>query len=298
MQKLLCCIGCLLFAGNVVSQNAPSRYDSYTDEEVARTREAYKNPENLKETLMRILANSPSWDEDVLLFKQKFDVADDTLRTVLLDIYKSVQHLRGVPFQDGEPKEITDDKKRLSRSISWLGYCADESAKELLMDIATNGTEDKWLRSNAIIAYIQRADAQQVRDALARFLIGDMKVNPYITYLYTFGAYDEAESDPQKREAIVASLIVALTREDNKSRFAKMDKELAARSKEYAESSQRLAMVQRMSKLPPSQSRDTDPDLKTALDSFQSLTKLTSVSTNLTELMARDFRKPPEKLAP
>ncbi|MCL1920919.1 MAG: hypothetical protein FWG50_07555 [Kiritimatiellaeota bacterium] len=119
-----------------------------------------------------------------------------------------------------------------------------------------------------------------------------MKGEPYAPYSVALDVYDDSGGDPQKREAIVASLIVALAREENKDIFSYRDKQLAERSKDYATSAQRLDMLKRMSKLPPSKARDTDPDLKKALASFRFRFFKTNVSTNLTELMARDFGKP------
>ena len=291
-MKTLCCIGvCLMLAGAAASQEQ----EAGLDERLAQAREAYKDPEKLKATLMRIFAiDDRVLDprKEIPIFKQKYHVSDETMRTALMSIYESVRHLGDDPAHSDEPRETIYDKRRLFCSLEWLGFCADGATKELLMRWATDGTKANDYRVPAIDAYIRCADAQQVRDALIRFLI-DMRVDPYGTYLQAFAVYDE--SDVQKREAITASLVVALSREEDKGRFADMDKKLAKRSKEYAESSQRKAMVERMSKLPPGLYRDTDPDLKAALESFKALPKLTSVSTNLTELMARDFRKPPEK---
>jgi len=45
----------------------------------------------------------------------------------------------------------------------------------------------------------------------------------------------------------------------------------------------------------PLSNHHTEETLNAALESFKSLTTLTSVSTNQTELMARDFRKPTGK---
>ena len=300
-MRALCYIGLyLLLADNVVSQDRIKyedwwRFKDATDADLAWAREFYNNPEKLKESLMFNFTCDQFFDDwEIPFFKRKFHIADDVLRPVLMDIYKSVEHLGGEKIQHGEPRELLSDKRRLLWSIVWLGYCADEATKGFLMDITIDDTKANDYRIPAIRAYIQCADAQQMRDALMRFFIG-MNGRPYKPYLQAFEVYDESESDMQKREAIVASLIVALAREENKVEFANIDKRLAARNKEYATSAQRLAMVQRMSKLPPSTFRDTDPDLKTALESFNTRTKLTSVSTNLTELMARDFTKPPEK---
>jgi len=285
----------LLLAGNAASLEWEV-IESFSDEHIARLSEEFKTPANLREYLMfGFTSGHPLWSHEIPLFKRKFHISDDTLCAVLADIYKSVQHLGGGPFRRDDPEELTHDKGRLYYSIVWLGYCADEPAKRLLLDIASDDTKEWRNRLVAINAYIQRADAQQARDVLVRALIGDMQVKPYSTYLCAFEVYDGSESDPLKREAIIASLMVALAREGNKGLFADMDKRLAARSKEYATSTQRLAMLQRKSKLPPSQFRDTDPDLKAALKSFRFRFFKTNVSTNLTELMARDFSKPAEE---
>ena len=271
---------CLTVTGLLASPspNDPPYFEQWPEEMVASHREAFKDAAKLREHLEHV--TDPSrfektgwwlWEQDMEGFGRKFNVSEEALEEALLDVYRI------------SPRYSV---------IRWLGFCAGEEGKKVLWDIANDSAKTNGIRSTAIIAYIQRADALQVRDALVRFLI-DVKIDTYSTYLYAFSVYDG--SDAQKREAIAASLAVTLAREEGKGRFADMDKRLAQRSKDYAESSQRKAMVDRMSKLPPGLYRDTDPDLKTALESFKTLPKLTSVSTNLTELMACDFRKPPEK---
>jgi hypothetical protein len=165
------------------------------------------------------------------------------------------------------------------------------------MDIAADAQKGENLRMNAIRSYLYRADAQETKDALVRFLVGDMKAFSLTPSIYecALNTYDEAEKDPLKREAIVASLAVALAREESRANFMSVDKNFAVRNKEYAESSQRLAILQRMNRLPPSKSYGDGGNLDSVIKPLQSRTTFTSVSTNLTELMARDFRKPKEK---
>ena len=180
---------------------------------------------------------------------------------------------------------------RLLYSIEFLGYCADEPVKRLLLDIANDETKAQIYRIWAVTASIQCADAQEVRDVLIRFIV-DVKVDPYDAWLAAFSVYDRAEDNPQKREAILATLIVLLARsEESKRILVEMDGKLAKRNTEYATSSQRLAMLQRINKLPPSKALKTEPDLKAALKSFRFRFFKTNVSTNMTELMTRDFRK-------
>ena len=58
------------------------------------------------------------------------------------------------------------------------------------------------------------------------------------------------EGDTQTREAIVSAMSAALAKEANTNVFARVDKLLAERSKEYAESPQRKAALERMNKPP------------------------------------------------
>jgi len=290
-MRALCCIGLsLLLAGGAFSQR---RIEDMTDEEAAYLKDRLKDPGTLKGFLEdNFSGNHSIWPDEITLFKRKFGLADDTLRGILTDIcHETARKTEWRPFQDGDPEETLFNKRRLSRSIKWLGYCADEPTKDFLMEVATDGTKAWDYRAAATVAYIQCADANQVRDAIARFFI-DVEEGRYAPDASTFQVYDDSEGDPQKREAIVASLIVALAREGDKNIFSCRDKQLAERSREYATSAQRLDMLKRMSKLPPSKARDTDPDLKKALAAFRFRFFKTNVSTNLTELMARDFGKP------
>ncbi|MCL2104671.1 MAG: hypothetical protein FWH21_06425 [Kiritimatiellaeota bacterium] len=287
----------LFLVGSVISQDWDF-YETLSDMDVARIRAFNQNAENLKKNLWHNLASEDflRWSGDPLRYKQKFHVADDMLRGVLMEIIReSEKNAKWEPFRNEDPEELTDEKRRLYRAIIWLGYCADEPAKEFLTRIAVDGTKAMTYRTATIDAYLRCADAQQTRDALVRFLIGDMRIDAYSTYLFAMRTYDEVEDDLSKREAIVTSWTVALAKEGDKDFFTDMDKKLAQRSQKYAESSQRLAMIKRMSKLPPSGHRDTDNDLNAALESYKSRKTFTSVSTNLTELIARDFRKPTGK---
>ena len=285
------CIGLfLLLTSSVVPQNV------YTARDNADEGNAPANAqENIKKNLMAWFATDGiviEW-KTIQTYGKTSGISDDTLRAVLMDIYKSFRHLERNPFKRGEPHEITEDKRKLSNAIEWLGYYADEPTKRLLLDIASDDTIARDYRIPAITASIQCAGAQQVRDVLLRFLI-DMKVKPYSAYLCAIRVHDESEDDPQKREAILASLMVVLAREEDKIDFASADKKLAERSKEYATSSQRLAMLQRMSKLPPSPFDRANHDISDARKSFRFRLFKTNVSTNMTELMARDFSKPVE----
>jgi len=314
-----CCIGlCLLLAGTAVSHGWGLPYEMVFGE----TKEDFIDAVKLKGVLRSSFTGNRVWQVDPVLYKRRFGISDGTLRAVLMEICReSAENVKWEPFLDEDPQELRCEKKRLRRSILWLGACADRAAKDFLMGIAVDGAKGEVYRIYAIDAYICSADAREVRDALARFLIGDMKVNDYSTYLCAFEVYDDAEDDAQKREAIAASLIVALAREESNVRFADMDKELAERSAAYATSHQRLALL-RKNDVPDSVIREkkekmtpavkpgggppvthtTDlevymPNLKASRKALEAKWRwqLTNVSTNLTELMERDFSKPEGK---
>ena len=284
---------CLLLASNAVSQNVhATEILPYKGNATVRTNA--KTEKTIKDELTGWFSiHRPIFSRDIQKYRNAPDITGDAMCAALIDIYQSVQHLGDTPFQQGDSHELTEGKNRLRRAIEFLGHCADEPAKQLLLDIANDARKADTYRTRAVKASIRCADAQQVRDVILRFFF-DNQLNPYGTYWNVISVYDESDGKSQKREAILATLFVLLAREENKTRFAEMDKKLAERSTEYATSSQRLAMLKRMSKLPPSKFRDTDPDINAALKSFRFRFFKTNVSTNMTELMARDFSKPVE----
>ena len=265
----------------------------FSEKEIQRLREELKDVERLRKYLRSFFMGGLFLDDVPPLFKQKFDVDDETMQTALMNIIsESSATARWLDFKAGDLHEISKAKHLLATSTEWLGVCADAEGKKYLMDIATDDAKAGLYRERAIGAYLLRADAQETRGALIGFVV-NMRQGIRGIYHVIMQTYDKAESDPQKREAIVASLIVILAREENRGLFAMMDKNLAERNKEYATSRQRLAMLQRMSKLPPTTwYGDGAKSLDPALASFRFRFFKTNVSTNLTELMARDFGKP------
>ena len=248
-----CCIGlCLLLAGNAVSENWRF-YERLPNEEVVHLRECFKNPEKLKASLMSIcISDHYIFSEEIPLFMEKFNITKDTLRLVLMKIiHESEKEAKWEPFSYEDPDELTYWKRGLMQAIIWLGVCADESAKEFLMEIAIDDTKGEVYRNMAVGAYIRSANAQQVKDALNRFLV-ETRVIPSSTYSYARAVYEEAEDDTAKREAIVSALTAAaLAREEDRGHFARADKIFAEQDKVYAKSPQRKAALQQMNLLPP-----------------------------------------------
>ena len=245
-MKTLCCIGlCLLFAGNGIAQDYET-YENYSDEAIAYIRERFKNPENLKESLMHNFElDHFLWPEEIPLYMKTFDITGSRLCAALMEVIKeSAEITKWVPLQRNLKDELSKEKNRLLYAILWLGFCADEPAKEFLMEIALDETKGESYRIWAVGACIRAADAQQMKDVLARFLI-EKRVLVSTAHRHARVAYEEAGNDAAKRAAIVEALTAAaLVREEDRGHFAAADKEFAEVDAEYAKSPRRQAALQ------------------------------------------------------
>lgn len=260
-------------------------------------RENPKDVKWLRERLNAILRQTP-YELTAKEFKQKFDVTDEVLEILLIDIYRMSPLKTGRRSKDANGDTIAaharyDEETQIRVLSKWLGICAGAEGKKILWDIAID-KDTKNLLCDVVAAYLNRADAQEARDALVRFLITDKRADEDKFNLYSraLAAYDGA-GDDLKREAIFASLAVALAREEHRGAFSGIEKQLVQRSKEYKELNERFIMLRDTN----DRQGMTDDELElfgVEVDLFASLKKLPSVSTSLTELMARDFRKPPE----
>jgi hypothetical protein len=290
----LCLTASVLLASRPYIVGEPPYYDTWPEERVGQAREDFKDAAKLKEHIERQTSTLgySLWKREKAEFRKKFDVSEETLQAALMAIIRESSEKVGWEETEwGEPPDVSVTKVRLYTAVGWLGFCADAEAKKFLMGIAMDETKREGHRMNAVLAYLRCADAQETKDAFARFLANEEMI-PYFPLRSVLKMYDETEENPLKREVIFASIPVALAREKSKSTFADTDNWLAQRSKEYAESAQRLAMLERISKLPPLVSfPQLEAGMSAALESLRSSKSLTSVSTNLTELMARDFRK-------
>ena len=250
---------CLLLANGVFSQNA-LMIRKPTAEDVAAIRESYKNPENIKKTLMRWFSGDHAiWEEKIFAFKDKYDIADDTMRAVLMDICQSCLHAGETPVRRDPAKEAIENRRRLYWSLEYLGHYADKSVKEFLMKAAIDGALDNTYRSTAIRAYLRCAGAEEVRIGFPP-LLGDKSQDPRYLYSLAMQSYDRAEVDAQKREALMSTASAALLKEEDKKIFAEADGRLSGRSKEYAASPQRKAALQRFDlPLPPEPEEEKKP---------------------------------------
>ena len=254
---LVCMISlCMVISGLLAEQLSLESYweycEQYDKKEFESLQAKYKDTARLREYFEKGLLRVSVKDSDMVAFKRIFGVSDKAIQSVLMDII----HRTAVTteWEWGKSHEDTYDINGiLFQSIRWLGFCADTKTKQFLMGIATDSEKPFEFRTLAVQAYARRMDAQDMNEAIPRLLADDMRVTgkggfavANCVYSYALQAYDEAEGDKPKREAIIASLTAALTKEKDKEAFTQGDKLLAERSKAYADSPQRKAALERL----------------------------------------------------
>ena len=228
--------------------------DNYSEAWAELVREEFKDAAKLRKNFDEGLLGNPP--ERMTEFKRKFGVSDEPMLTVLMDIIREATKAggtwKGVAW-DETRQDVAIATWRMEKAIPWLGICADTKAKQLLLGIATGKTNWELSRIYAVQAYLRRADAQEIRDGIARLLADDVRTTDMTglvvsdrVYGYALQAHAEAGDDVQKREAIVASLSAALVKEEDKEIFVGIDKRLAELSKTYADSPQRKAALERL----------------------------------------------------
>jgi len=220
------------------------------EQAVAHLQKDFKNAEQLKEYFEKgLIGIRGAEPQKMLEFKQRFGVSDKALQAMLMDIIRELSVKAG--WEPHPPQRRTHDTEIanwcLRGAIIWLGACADTEGKEFLMSIVADSAKEVYFRETAIESCLYRTDAQEMQGTLTRFLIGDMKVVPYDTYLFAVQQlYDSSEGDLQKREAIVAAVSATLAKEENRNIIDTVDTLLAKRSKMYADSPQRKAALERL----------------------------------------------------
>ena len=257
-MKMIMCMTVMCLAIQGLSSTPQGWLEIYLDshfpeQDVERLREDFKDMKKLRECMVGLVGSPPlsATCERAEEFKRRFGVSDKAMETVLIDIINTAGVKNGWKKRQGpdDPLDGTADHQ-LTWGFMWLGFCAETEGKKLLMGVATNSVMDGEFRSSAIAAYMTRADAQEVRDALPRFLADGTLRPSFDIYLCAMWHYDKVKDNPQKREAILSAVSAALTNEEEKKAFAEADKKLAEHNKEYAESPQRKAALERMNKPP------------------------------------------------
>jgi hypothetical protein len=252
--------------------------------------EQFKDKSKLKKFLR---GGEFMWAKEMPLFKSKFKISDEFMRTVSMEIYsETMDKVKKAP-QGNNGVASQEDQKLLLISVGWMGTVADNETKTFLLGLATDVLTGKGVKKQAISSYLFAADPEEAKNALLRFLVeGDRMSYMERLSLYEFArmAYDSAS--PEKKVAILVALIAAAAKEEGKIEFMEVDKILAARNTAYKFSRQRLAMLERHSLEPPTNNLYTDRDLKVGLEECRKYRAHTNISTNLVVVKTRNFNLP------
>ena len=226
-----------------LEKNEKERFDQLKKE--------YNDPKKLKEHFEKNFLVYPTYAKDKVAFKRIFGVSDNIMLPMLMDFIRETSAKTGWKRHSpmDEPEDFVRAVVRLRMAIEWLGYYAGADTKQFLMGIITDNEKEQECRSRAVFSYLLHADVEETQNVLHRLFTDELWAvvcpvgGPYSAAMW---AYDIAENDTKKREIIVATVSNALIKEGNKAAFVFADKLLAERSKDYAESPQRKAALQRM----------------------------------------------------
>jgi hypothetical protein len=268
----------------------PECYEGITSESVARKREAFRNPDKLKAELLRFLPINGRFDfTEFPWFKKTFDVQDEVLRPVLLEIYR-----------EASLKDLADprnhlDRLRALRSLTGLGICADDDTKQLLLGLAAEASDVRGMRMRSLAAYLQAADPEETKNALLRFLVeGDRMDYMERLSIYEYARMIFESADEQKRAAVLHALYIAVSGSDLAPwEFRVADKILVKLSPLYARSTQRFELLKKHTAASYPKIRErTKNELTDQFEKMRNFKEFTAISTNIAALKARDFNLP------
>ena len=227
--------------------------EDMSEEKAEQLREDLKDAAKLRAYMVRLIGSRRPSNivEKVETFKQRFDVSDKAMQTALMEIIREAGKKNKWKKRQGSEDKSLDYVAdwQIEWGLFWMMFCADAEGKAFLMKIATDSAVAREIRGHATKSHLARSDEKEKLKTITRFLVGDMKgtVDPFSTSLYYTAAwvYDKAEGDPKMREVIVSMLSAAVAKEKDAD-FIQADEFLAERIKEYAESPQRKAALERM----------------------------------------------------
>jgi hypothetical protein len=283
-------VNCIVNAEDTGFPPKPECYEGMTTEMINVKREAFRDSGKLKAELIRFLPINGRFDfQEFPWFKNTFDVQEEILRPVLLEIFNEAR------LKDLDDPKYHLDRLRAMRSITGLGRCADEETKQLLRKLSTDLSTPKVVRMRAVEAYLQSADPEETKNALLRSLVGEERMDSQDrSSICEYARMVFVAADSEKKEAIIHALILALSREDNKWLFRVYDNILCEMSKDYANSRQRLDIVKRLISAPSLCKVDdyVMPELQEKLKILQKTRLNINISTNIEAIKARNFNVP------
>jgi hypothetical protein len=265
-----------------------SFFDGLGNDVVQKMREEMQDSEKLKAMLIPMFRSIEGYDESKIIeFKKLAAISDEQMRNVSLQIYKdSVKELKESKEAGIEP-DLFKYKQLKGGAIFCLGLSANDQTKQFLLKIALDKIEDMSLRMEAIRSYLRAANPEETKDALMRFLVEGDRVDSHeragICSMARTVSYDVSA---EKKDAIINSLIVALSKENNKWLFRVYDDILCEISEKYKNSQNRVSMLKRLIELPSLCNADDValPELQEKVKKLSQNTQVRAINTNLSAL--------------
>jgi hypothetical protein len=219
-------------------------------------------------------------------------VADEQLHRVLVDIYHGAENK--LATLTPETREWFDNRSIMAGVIRWLPKCGDIPVKDFLLDCAASKEKDSSIRSGAVRSYLRLADAEEAKNVLLRFLVGEDRMDDHARssiYRYPRAVWDTAA--PEKKAYMVNALREAAAVESPQWVFEECDSQLIAMYPAYRDSLQREAMLRRQLSLPFSQYYTELKDkMGKEVKRLEKMKSRSNVSTNGITLTAQDFSIP------
>ena len=217
--------------------------------------------------------------------KKNFGVDETGVRAVMMSIYRESSAAL-INERDEFKRSVLE--MRIRGVVNHISEVPNDEVKAFLLGIARNNGEDGFLRAMAVRSYLRIAEAEEAREILLWFLVGEERLSGgdrLLIYTYAEGTHDGTDS-LEKRAAILGVLAVAADREEEKIIFMKVDGILAKRNGLYRQSRERLAMLERHALEPPTTNLYTDRDLAAALKEVRGYRDLARIDTNLASVAA------------
>jgi len=244
----------------------------------------------LKERLKGGLFELLVWDNYDI---DKTGVSTEQFHRVLMELYDEAEEKR--PSLTHGSEEWRFNQLTVEGVLACLSMCGDIPVKDFLLDYAITKENDNFARTIALSSYLRVADAEEARDVLLRFLIGEDRMDSHArSSIINHARTAFMTADAEKKAAILESLYAALAMEDTKWLFRVYDNLLCDLINQYANSHQRLALLQRLINAPSLCKADdyAMPELQEKLKVLQKTRLHTNISTNLAVLKLRDFNLP------
>jgi len=217
-------------------------------------------------------------------FKDRFSVTDEQLYRVLMDIYREADNQKTTLVP--KTREWIDNQRIEGCVIDLLSQCGDIPVKDFLLDCIDSNKTEASNKRTAIRSYLHVADAEEAKDVLLRFLIGEDRMDDMArSSIYRYARTAFKDADASKRAAIFNARCVAAAVESPQWDFEDCDSMMIDMYPEYKDSLLRESMLRRQISFPFSKYHLRIKDqMENKLKRLEKLRNHVDINTNLAAL--------------